>query len=271
MTTQKESGLFRALLKHWRGRRGLSQLDLSLAAEVSARHISFLETGRAQPSREMVLRLATTLEVPLRDQNALLDAAGFAAQFEEPSIERGLAGPIAGALERMLAQQEPFPLVIMNRHYELLKLNAGAQRVFSRFVAQPDAAIPPFNLLRILFDPRLMRPFVVDWERIARSTLSRAHRESLARPDGAGLAQLVRSVLEYPDVPTSFRQPDFSTPSEPTLMLRLRRDELALEFLTTVTAFNAPQNVTLDELRIESYFPLDGHTSETCERLARQA
>jgi len=265
----RESGLFPALLKHWRGRRGLSQLDLALAAEVSARHISFLETGRAQPSREMVLRLGATLEVPLRDQNALLAAAGFSPQFEEPSLDHGLPEAIAGALERMLAQQEPFPLAVINRHYDVLKVNGAAQRVMSRFIAQPLSVAPPLNVLRMVFDPHQLRPFVVDWERIARTLLSRAHREALARPDDLGLARLVQAMLEYPDVPESFRQPDFSCPSEPTLVLRLRRDDLALAFLTTVTAFNAPQNVTLDELRIESYFPIDQSTIEACERLAR--
>lgn len=266
--TRYEAGLFSALLKHWRSRRGLSQLDLALAADVSARHISFLETGRAQPSREMVLRLGATLDVPLRDQNALLDAAGFGRQFEEPSLDEGLPASIEAALERMLAQQEPFPLLVMNPHYELLRANAGAMRMIGRFVAEPSAlATGRVNVLRALFDPKLVRPFVLDWERAARSMLSRAHRESLARPEDQGLSELVRSLFSYPGIPTSFRQPDFSLPSEPTLVVRLKRDDVSLSFLTTLTVFNAPQNVTLDELRIESYFPLDEQTSLLCHRL----
>src|SRR6185436_18225935 len=106
----------------------------------------------------------------------------------------------------------------------------------------------------LLFDPRLARRFVVDWDRVARALLSRLHRESLGRPSDAELSALIRSLFEFPDVPEAWRQPDFSFPSEPSLTLRLRRDDLELAFLTTVTVFNAPQNVTLEELRLESYF-----------------
>src|SRR5256885_14821509 len=136
---RSEARLFPALLRHWRTRRGLSQLDLALAADVSPRHVSFLETGRAQPSREMLLRLATTLTVPLRDQNAMLRAAGFAEEFAEPSVESGLPRGVAMAIERMLAQHEPFPLTVLDRHYRLLRANAGAMRLFTRFVADPTA------------------------------------------------------------------------------------------------------------------------------------
>ena len=112
------SDVFPALLKHWRTRRGLSQLDLAIAADVSARHVSFLETGRAQPSREMVLRLGATLNMPLRDQNAMLRAAGFEDEFPEPSVQDGLPAPIAQAIERMLAVHDPYPMILLDRRYE---------------------------------------------------------------------------------------------------------------------------------------------------------
>src|SRR5215467_909511 len=121
--SHEPSRLFPALLKHWRGRRGLSQLDLALAADVSARHVSFLETGRAQPSRDMVLRLGATLGIPLRDQNALLVAAGMPEAFPEPSFDDGLPEPIRLAVERMAEKQEPYPLVVMNRVYDVLLVN----------------------------------------------------------------------------------------------------------------------------------------------------
>ena len=210
MPTRDEAGLFPALLRHWRSRRGLSQLDLALAADVSPRHVSFLETGRAQPSREMVLRLGATLDVPLRDQNALLDAAGFAREFAEPSFADGLPDAISRTIDRMLAQQEPFPMVAMNRRYDVLRTNQAAARLLSTMIAQPEAVVPE-----------------------------------------------------------SFRQPDFSQPSEPILTIRLRAGDLDLAFLTTVTVFNAPQNVTLEEVRLESYFPLDEATTRACEQLAQ--
>jgi transcriptional regulator with XRE-family HTH domain len=269
MPTRDEAGLFPAILRHWRSRRGLSQLDLALAADVSPRHVSFLETGRAQPSREMVLRLGATLDVPLRDQNALLDAAGFAREFAEPSFADGLPDAISRTIDRMLAQQEPFPMVAMNRRYDVLRTNQAAARLLSTMIAQPEAVVAPINMMRALFDPRLGRPYVIEWERVARALLSRLHREALGRPGDSELASLVHGLLEYPDVPESFRQPDFSQPSEPILTIRLRAGDLDLAFLTTVTVFNAPQNVTLEEVRLESYFPLDEATTRACEQLAQ--
>lgn len=266
----RESNLFPALLKHWRTRRGLSQLDLALAADVSSRHVSFLETGRAQPSREMILRLASALSVPLRDQNALLVAAGYPEAFPVPSADNGLAGPVGMVLDRMLAQQEPFPMVVLDRHYDVLRTNRGATALLARMIADPGALGAPPNVFRMLFDPRLIRPFVLDWERTARFLLSRLHRESLERPSDAGLGALLRSLFEYPDVPRGWREPDLSLPSEPWLTFRLRRDDLEIAFVTTLTVFNAPQNVTLDELRIESYFPLDEPSRRACERLVQQ-
>jgi transcriptional regulator with XRE-family HTH domain len=263
----RESNLFPALMKHWRTRRGLSQLDLALAADVSSRHVSFLETGRAQPSREMILRLASALSVPLRDQNALLAAAGYAEAFPEPSVDEGLAGPVGMVLERMLAQHDPFPMVVLNRHYDVLRTNRGASALLARLIADPTRLGAPSNVFRMLFDPNLIRPFLLDWERAAKFLLSRLHRESLERPNDTGLAALMSSLFEYPDVPRGWREPDLSLPSEPWLTLRLRRDDFEVAFVTTLTVFSAPQNVTLDELRIESYFPLDEPSRRACERL----
>lgn len=247
----------------------MSQLDLALTAEVSARHVSFLETGRAQPSRDMVLRLATALSVPLRDQNQLLVAAGHPEAFDEPA-EDALAGPIREAVDRMLAHQEPYPMVVMNRAYDVVLLNRGARDVMSRFVLDPSALGAPTNGMALLFDPRLARPFVLDWPLVARTLLSRLHREVLERPNDAALGALLRSLLDLPDVPRDWQAPDLAAPSEPILPIRLRRDDLSLAFLTTVTVFNAPQNVTVEELRIECYFPLDDETRRACEALARQ-
>jgi transcriptional regulator with XRE-family HTH domain len=245
----------------------MSQLDLAIAADVSSRHVSFLETGRAEPSREMVLRLAGTLNVPLRDQNALLRAAGFPEEFAEPSVRGGLPASIEQALARMFAAHEPFPMVAVDRRYDVLRMNDGGARILSRFVLDPSALAGRANLFVALFDPRAARTFVLDWEKVAHGMIARLHREVLARAGDAELAALLRALLEYPGVPPSWRQPDFSLPSDPTLTLRLRRDGLELAFLTAITSFSAPQNVTLEELRIESYFPLDDATAAACEAM----
>jgi transcriptional regulator with XRE-family HTH domain len=266
----KDGNLYSALLRHWRTRRGLSQLDLAVASGVSSRHVSFLETGRAQPSREMVLRLAATLDVPLRDQNELLRAAGFEAEFGEPDPATELAAPIARALDRMFAVHDPFPITLLDRRYDVLRVNDTGLRILMRFIREPAALPSRMNPFALLFDPRLARAFVVDWEHVASALVARLHRETLTHSRRPELAALLRSLFEYPDVPERWREPNLASPSGATLSFRLRRDDLELAFLTTITAFNAPQNVTLEELRIESYYPLDDATAAACERIAME-
>ena len=154
MTDQPGNGderVFPALLKYWRGQRGMSQLDLSLAAEVSARHISFLETARSRPSVEMVLTLAETLDVPLRNRNELLRAAGFGARYPEPGIDALLAGPLGITIETMAAHHEPFPLIVIDRTYRVLRLNGAARALIALTGADPDA--DDLNLVRLVVDP----------------------------------------------------------------------------------------------------------------------
>ncbi len=258
--------LFPALLKYWRGRRGHSQLDLALAANVSARHVAFLESGRAQPSDEMVLRLFAVLEVPLRDQNQALRAAGFEPHYPEPSID-AIAPAVDDALRRMMAQQEPYPLTVLDVVSDIVRANEAATRLFGRMTLEPPDPAERLNLFSMVFDPRRLRPFVIDWETLARSMVARLHREALARRQDDRLFRLMDRVLAYPGVPSAWRQPDFASPTSPTLTLHLARDDVKLDFLTTITVFSAPQEVTLDELRIESCFPLDRATELTCERL----
>ncbi len=264
--SRAQRGLFPALLRHWRHARGMSQLDLAVAADVSSRHVSFLETGRAKPSELMVLRLAAALGVPLRDRNTMLVAAGFAEAFDEPAPD-ALGPAIRDALDRMLATHEPFPMVVMNSTYDVLRQNQAATTLLSRFVAEPARLTPPINAFRLLFDPRLARPFVCDWERVAHGLLAALVVESLGRPHDEALSDLIRGLHEYDGVPDTWRQPE-PRPAAATFELVLERGALRLAFLTTVTRFNAPANVTLEELRIESYFPLDEATEAACRALA---
>lgn len=246
----------------------MSQLDLAIAADVSARHVSFLETGRAKPSEEMLLRLGATLEVPLRDQNEMLEAAGYPRSFAEPSFDRGLGSALLQAIERMLAHHEPYPMIVMDDHYDVVRMNGGAMRLLGAFVVDATALPPKLNVMRALFDPALVRPFVLDWERVARDIVARLHREVLHRGREDALSVLLDELLGYPEVPETWRQPDFSVRPDPTFQLRFERGPLRLAFLTTLTVFGAPSNVTLQELQIESYFPLDDETARACERLA---
>ncbi|MET0287781.1 MAG: helix-turn-helix transcriptional regulator [Polyangiales bacterium] len=265
--SRDDSALFSALLRHWRTRRGLSQLDLSVNAEVSSRHISFLETGRAQPSREMVLVLGAALGLPFRDQNAMLRAAGFHDQFAEPNLSEGLSGPIARTIERMLQKHEPYPLVVLTGGYDLVRANTAALKFLSWALLDPSALQPPGNLFRLVFDPRLARSFIPDWERVARWLINRLHREVLARPNDAALSALLRDSLAYPDMPAHMHQPDFTEMSDPVLAFRIVRHGRELSFMSTVTHFDAPQNVTLEELKIEAFYPIDDSTAAACEEL----
>lgn len=262
--------MFGALLKYWRGRRGLSQLALALEAGVSARHVSFLESGRAQPSEPMALRLFRVLEVPLRDRDDALRASGF-----PPRFAGGGAGEIPPAVERaiarMMQQHEPYPLTVITPDAIVLRKNRGADALFGAFVAEPRHLPDPVDMFSLVFDPRLLRPFVLSWEVTARQMLGRLQRETLAAPNDARLSRLLERVLAYPDVPRDWREPDLSTPVDPTFTVRLRRGDLTVSFFTAITVFSAPQQIALEELRLESCFPLDDASAETCARLVRAA
>jgi len=259
--------LFPALLKYWRGRNGQSQLDLGLSAGVSARHISFLETGRARPSEEMVLLLMSALGAPLRDQNEALRAAGFSPRFAEPDLD-AISPAVNWAVERMLQQQEPYPLTLLSADYRIMKSNNAARRVFEQFVAEPAQLAKQLDMFSLVFDPALARPFIVDWPLLARRMLTRLHRETLKSRSDLRLRSLLERTLRFPDVQAEWRHPDFGVDIESTLNVWLQKGDLTAGFMTTLTMFSSPALVTLEELRIESYFPLDGRTRELCERLA---
>lgn len=260
----EENKLFAALLKYWRGRRGLSQLDLALTADISARHVSFLETGRSNPSEDMVLLLGATLNLPLREQNEMLRAAGFAPAFDEPPLEALGSPAIERALGRMMKQHEPFPMVVMDRAYDVLRMNKSANQLLASGLPEQDGRI---NAIRAIFDPEMLRPMMVDWPIAAQELVSRLHRECLHRPQDRRLNALLESLFDYPDVPQSWRRPDFALGNHATFAFRFQIDGMRLSFLTTLMQFSAPQNITLEELQIESYFPLDEQTEALCMAL----
>lgn len=271
------AGLFPALLKHWRRQRGLSQLDLALTAGVSARHLSFLETGRSSPSPEMVLQLASSLAVPLRQVNAMLRAAGHDPVYDESADS--LPAAVTDALHLLKAHHEPFPLVVVDRTYRVLDLNLGAVGVLGAFLGDgpPDGSPTPdpadlvalgLNLARLTFDPHGARPHVANFEDVGRELLWRITREVLADPDDGELQELLDELLAMPTVDPDWRQVDLQVPSDPALILHLRNDELDLRFLTMITSFQAPQNVAVEHLRIETWFPYDDATAAACHAIA---
>ncbi len=256
------------LLRRWRGIRRASQLGLASLAGVSSRHLSFIETGRAQPSREMVARLAEALEIPLRERNALFLAAGYAPAYSEtrlaaPGMERARQ-----AIEFILRQQEPYPAFVLSRHWELLQVNAGAKRFFNYL---RGGARTHSNILREVFDPKALRPLVVNWDEVAGDLIRHLHNEVAAAPSDTKAAALLEEMLAYPGVPSAWRNSDFHQPSTPLLTAVYRKGEQELRFFSTITTFGTPQDVTLDELRIECSFPADEGTERICRELAAGA
>lgn len=257
--------LFAALLKYWRTRRGMSQLDLALHAGVSARHVSFLETSRASPTEAMVRRLFGALDVPLRDVDEALVAAGIASRRDEPAEHDG----VELAIRRMLDAQEPYPCLVVSIGADVLRANDAATDLFSGFVAEPSRLGAALNMFDLVFDPALQRPFIVNWEQVARQMLIRAQREALSRGSDA-LRGHIERALGYPGVPQAWRHPDFAVAVDPVFTIRLARGAASIAFINTITAFSAPQCASLEELRIESCFPLDDQTRAYCEERRSQ-
>jgi transcriptional regulator with XRE-family HTH domain len=259
-TTSQEIRMLRAgsqigdLLREWRAARNKSQLALALEANVSARHVSFIESGRARPSRDMVLQLADALDVPLRERNALLTAAGFAPIFRQTSIDAEEMLPVRRALDWILRQQEPHPAVVMDRHWNILKTNHGAVRLFSRLIDM--SAVPqPANVLRLMFDPAGLRPFVANWEEVAASLLVRVGREAVCGAPDATLRKLMDELATFPGMPVRPAPQMVTRPLLPIVPVRFRKDDFAADYFSTVTTLGTPQDVTLQEIRIECFFP----------------
>ena len=256
------------LLAHWRRIRRKSQLALATEAEVSPRHLCFLETGRSKPSRDMVLQLARALDVPLRERNALLLAAGFAPAYHETELAAPELAPIAQAVDAILRQQEPYPAVVMNRRWDIVRANDAAPRVFNLFLGRPQSG--PLNVLRLMFDPDGLRPSVANWEDVAEALVARVYREALGGTPDAPTASLLAEVLAYPGVPRRWAAPDPRVAFAPVLPITFSKDDLTLRFFSAVTTLGTPQDVTAQEIRIECFFPADEATAMRSAALAQQ-
>jgi transcriptional regulator with XRE-family HTH domain len=254
---------FGSRLRWWRSRRGVSQLDLASAADTTQRHVSFLESGRAHPSPEMVLRLATALDVPLRQQNALLLAAGFAPAWRESDLGAPELATVNKALDYMLAQQEPFPAVVVDRRWKLLRANAGAGWL-TAFLTEPSptpASTGAVNLAEWLMSPEGLRPHLVNWDEVAIYFLRGVQADAIA--DGTEeTANLLRRLLAYPGVPALSHVPALEESPSPVLAMHFRKGETSLRLFTTIATLGTPQDVTVQELRIECFFPADETTAQ---------
>lgn len=235
----------------------MSQLDLALEAETSARHVSFVETGRAQPSRAMVLRLAEALDVPLRDQNTLLTAAGYTGVFRETSLADEEMAQVRQALGFMLRAHEPYPAYVLDRRWEVVQMNAAAEAFLSTLPVAKTSA----NLLRLLLHPEGLRQCLVNWESVAQAVLTRVQREHHATGTDPTRQALLDEVMAYPGMPQPGHPPGPAAPTPPLIPLIFERDGQRTSWFTTIATFGTPQDITLQELRIEFLYPADAQTA----------
>jgi transcriptional regulator with XRE-family HTH domain len=259
---------FGAHLRHWRTRRRLSQLDLAQEAEVSTRHLSYVETGRAAPSREMVLRLAERLDVPLRERNALLVAAGFAPMYRQRSLDDPAMASARRAVDLVLKGHEPFPALAVDRHWNLVAHNALVPMLMAG--AAPELVKAPINVLRLSLHPDGLASRIANLAQWRAHLLERLQQQIAATGDT--VLQALHDELEaYPAPQVSHDTPAADTDlSGVVVPFQLATPNGVLSFISTTTIFGTPVDVTLQELAVESFFPADAQTAAALAALAAQ-
>jgi transcriptional regulator with XRE-family HTH domain len=261
---------FGDLLREWRSARGTSQLALSGRARVSTRHLSYLETGRASPSREMVLMLAQAFEMPLRDRNAFLQAAGFAPMYRETPLHAHPVGPVRDAVDLLLRSTEPNPAFVLNRRADILANNETGQWLLTTFNEDISSFARPYNIGRLLTSPKGERKYIENWEQVARLALARLRREL----GGAHVRDSTDEALLKTIEPVWAKLGDPPSVSEPLPMLitvRFRRGDLALNLFSIHATLGTQLDVTLQELRVEMFFPADEPSKRVLERHGSKA
>ncbi len=251
------------LLREWRQRRRLSQLDLACAADISTRHLSFLETGRSTPSRDMVLHLAERLDMPLRERNALLLAAGYAPVYRQRRLDDPALAAQRAAVELVLRGHEPYPALAVDRHWTLVAANAAVGRLIDG--ADPALLAPPVNVLRLSLHPQGLAPRIANLAQWRSHVLARLYDQIEATADPV-LAKLAAELGAYPHPPKA--QAEDGQYAGVVVPLRLSVGNAVLSLFSTTTVFGTPVEVTLAELAIEAFYPADQETAEALRRLA---
>ena len=263
-TTPHPPKAFGEHLRHWRQHRRLSQLALAQEADISSRHLSFVETGRALPSREMVLRLSERLDVPLRERNALLVAAGFAPMYRERPLADPALDATRAAVDLLLQSHEPFPALAVDRHWNLL----AANRMLPHLLAKADASLlqAPVNVLRLSLHPQGLAPSIVNLTQWRAHVFERLRHQIAATADPV-LAALLAELQAYP-MPEQAE--DLTPPSAAAgvvIPLQFRTDHGTLSFISTTTVFGTAMEVTVQELALETFFPADDFTRQALQAL----
>lgn len=262
-TGAREQVPFGDLLRQWRNLRKRSQLDLALEAGVSQRHVSFLESGRAQPSRDMVLQLAEVLSVPLRECNLLMHAAGFAPAFAQRALQNDEMNAVREVLNLMLRHHEPYPAMVVDRQWNMLMCNGPAER-FVALLGPVDEVWRRVdgsglrNVMRMTFHPHGMQPLLSNWPQVARLLLTRLQREVAADPTDLALKQLLDDICRLPGVPEDWASQAWLQPMPPPILpLEVAMGAHTLKMFSMVSSFGTALDVTADELRVETFLPAD--------------
>ncbi len=243
--------------------RRMSQLDLAAVADVSQRHVSFLETGRARPSREMVLHLAIALDVPLRERNTMLQAAGYADEYSETPLQGPALEQVRGILQMVLEAHEPFPAIVVDRGWDVLLANEAAVKFTTSMLDPANPAVAPgLNAIRLILHPEGVRRFIVNWDEVAAAAVRRLDHEIAARPTDDVLRGLRSEVLEYPDVAATRTKASRPAAEDLLIPVHYRIGDADLRLFSTIATIGEAHDITLAELRLETFFAADAATEE---------
>jgi transcriptional regulator with XRE-family HTH domain len=264
---------FASMMIKWRKLKKLSQLDLSLESGVSQRHISFMESGRAKPSRSMVLALAQVLDIPLRDQNQLLNVAGFSPEFKERNLDNEEMYAVHHALEMSLAHHEPYPAIVADRNWNLVMENEASLR-FLGLIGKPEEVwqrVDPSgnkNVYRLTFHPLGLQPLISNWGEMAKQLLLRLQREVALDPNNDFLSALLNEVIEISGLKDLYGAIDSCSAIAPIIPMEMTAAGITLKTFSMISSFGTAQDVTASELKVETFFPADDVTKLFFERMA---
>ncbi|MBR1172377.1 helix-turn-helix transcriptional regulator [Bradyrhizobium sp. KB893862 SZCCT0404] len=255
------------LLRGWRTRRALSQAELAFEAGISIKHLSYVETGKAAPGRDILSQLASALDLSLRDRNALLEAGGFARQYGERDLAAPELADARRAIDLLLSRHEPFPAIVTDRRWNVVQANRAAARLMTILLG-PARMQRPLNHMRMFLAPDELKPFVENWPIVAAALLARARHEAMAAPLDEALQSTWRELMRLPELPAPATE-DNSVPG-PLCEVRLRKGDVGIGLIGAVLTLGTPQDVTLQELRVEMFMPADAASEATLTALAAQ-
>ncbi|MDA9403303.1 helix-turn-helix domain-containing protein [Bradyrhizobium sp. CCBAU 45389] len=255
------------LLRGWRTRRALSQAELAFEAGISIKHLSYVETGKAAASRDILLQLASALDLSLRDRNALLEAGGFARQYGERDLSAPELAEARRAIDLLLSRHEPFPAIVTDRRWNVMQANRAASRLITMLLG-PARMQRPLNHMRMFLAPDELKPFVENWPTVAAALLARARHEAMAAPLDEALQSTWRELMRLQELPAAATE-DNSVPG-PLCEVRLRKDDVGIGLIGAVLTLGTPQDVTLQELRVEMFMPVDAASEAALTALAAQ-